>query len=174
MALSVDRLKSSLFALVRAAIPRWVYAAPRIARVVKATTTGDGTTLDVVPDDPAFPSMSGVPLFHGLPGVTLTLVTGTQVLVEFSEADPARPFVRSWAGGEHVAEIAIAGDMVTVGGLGLDDPPVKLTPLSTYLKAVATHVHTGVTTGAASSGTSPTLAVVPPDEVLGATSVKVK
>lgn len=169
--IAIDRMKASLFALIKAALPRVSYAAPRFARVIKSVTSSGGTKLDVAPDDPAFPSMPGVPLFHGLPGVTLTLTSGTVVLVEFSEMDPSRPFVRSWAGGEHVAEVAIAADMVTAGGRGTPDQPVKVIPLSEYLAKIAAHTHpeTGTTTAV-----SATLAVIPTPDQLGATSVKVR
>lgn len=173
--LSVDRLKESLFALVRAALPRHAYSAPRFARVVRAATSATGaTTLDVVPEDPKFPSMGKVPLFHGEPGITLTLAHGTRVLVEFSGGDPAEAFVRSWAGGEHVSEMGISGDMVTVGGVGTPDAPTKTIPVSAYFALIAAHTHTGVSTGGGVSGTSPALATPPTDAALGATSVKVK
>ncbi len=107
MSVVQDGFKRSFFALVRAATSRLSYAAPRFAKVVAASD--DGATLDVVPEDPAFPSMGGIPLFHGLPAVALKLARGTRVLVEFSEADPARPFVRSWAGGETLDSLSIAG-----------------------------------------------------------------
>lgn len=150
--MTFDRLKAAFNALVVAAIPRWRYAAPRFARVVKSVTASDGSTkLDVVPDDPDFPPMAGVPLFHGLPGTSLTLTAGTRVLVEFSEADPAGGFVRSWAGGEVVASLSLGG----AGAVALVLEPL----LAPYLTAISTHVHpeTGGTTLA-----SPTLATVPP------------
>ena len=119
MSVVMDRLKASFNALVRAAMARVPYAAPRIARVVSATTGGDGSTLmDVVPEDPLFPSMQGVPLFHGSPGESITLSSGTRVVVEFSEADPARPFVRCWAGGESVAVRTLSAQTLNLGGLG--------------------------------------------------------
>jgi hypothetical protein len=172
--IGIDRLKAPLFALIRAAVPRVAYAAPRFASVVKAVTSGGVTRLDVVPEDPSFPSMPGVRLFHGIPGVTLTLAAGTTVLVEFSEMDPARPFVRSWAGGEHVAQMEVAADALTLGGVGVEDAPVKLVPVSAYFALIATHTHSGVSTGAGVSGVSLALATPPVDAVLGATSVKVK
>ena len=136
----MDRLKASFNALVLAAMARVPYAAPRIARVVSGATSADGsTTLDLVPEDPLFPTMQGVPLFHGAPGESITLTTGTRVVVEFSEADPARPFVRCWAGGESVAVRTLNAQTLNLGGLGalqaIVGPPF-LDAMSALLKAI--------------------------------------
>jgi hypothetical protein len=140
MSIVMDRLKASFYSLVHAATSRLAYAAPRIARVVSGATAADGsTTLDLVPEDPTFPPMAGVPLFHGAPGESITLATGTRACVEFSEADPARPLARSWAGGETVAVRTLTAQTLNLGGLGalpaIVGPPF-LTALGTLLAAI--------------------------------------
>lgn len=134
MAIDHDRIKSSLFALIRAALPRVNYMAPRIARVIHAETDDSGVTLlDVRPDDPGFPPMGSVPLFHGVPGFalgagksSLAPGPGTQVLVEFSEGDPARPFVRSWGSATAIVNKEIFnGGQVFIGGEVGAEPPIK-------------------------------------------------
>lgn len=117
MALALDRLKGGIFSIVKTATARLAYAAPRFATVVSAAP--DGSTLDLVPEDPNFPPMGGVPLFSGQAGDRAVLAVpgeGTRVLVEFSEADPSRPFVRSWAaaGAERVARRTIDADAVVI------------------------------------------------------------
>jgi hypothetical protein len=157
VAIAYDRLKAGIVSLVRSATSRLAYAAPRFAKVVKGAA--DGSTLDVVPEDPAFPAMGGVPLFHGLPGIKLQLAAGTRVLVEFSEADPARPFVRSWAGGESVTSMTISATALNLGGDGAT-PPALATLVNLALKLIETHTHPVSGTLA---GPSPALAALPPD-----------
>ena len=117
MAIQFDRLKSGIMSLVRAAMARAAYSAPRFCRVIAAAP--DGTTLDLQPEDPSFPSMAGIPIFAGQAGDRAVLAAtgeGTAVVVEFSESDPSRPFVRSWAaaGAERVARRTIDAEAVVI------------------------------------------------------------
>jgi hypothetical protein len=112
-----DRMKAAIYAIARTAMPRLAYAAPRIARVITSATDGSGnTTLDVAPEDASFPTLQRVPLFHGEPGESITIATGVRVLVEFSAADPSKPFVRSWSGGESVVTRTISANNLNLGG----------------------------------------------------------
>lgn len=166
-----DRLKAALYAIVRTALPRLPYAAPRFARVVSSATSIDGTTtMDVIPEDGSFPTQQGVPLFHGDPGERVTIAAGTRVLLEFSGFDPSQPFVRSFAGGEHVTNRRISADMVDVGGAA-GDFAAQSTALSVYLKLLAAHVHSGGTLALGLTGPSATIAAPPP---IAAKNVKVQ
>ena len=157
MAVDQDRMKASFWALVKAAIPRVDYYALRVARVVKQSK--DLTTVDLVPDDPRFPSMAGVPL-RVTPGSSIQLGNSSTVLFGFSEGDPARPFAVILAGGDTPKTITIRADQIVLGGDGAE-PAAKGATLQTFLTAIGTHVHSGVTTGGGVSGPSPALATVP-------------
>ncbi|HZL17171.1 MAG TPA: hypothetical protein VFG23_05450 [Polyangia bacterium] len=115
MAVNQDRMKTSFWALVKAALPRVDYYALRVARVVSQSK--DLTTVDLLPDDPRFPSMAGVPL-RVTPGTSIQLGNGSTVLLGFSEGDPARPFAAILAGGDVAKAITIQAATLNLGGPG--------------------------------------------------------
>jgi hypothetical protein len=120
---------------VHASLPRIDYLALYQARVV----TFDLATLlvDVLPDDPDVPSMSGLQLRLGLPGAVLSLLPqGTTVMVGWSEGDPARPYACLPGGGEHVGAMTLNADALTLGGDTGAEPPVKGTSYRTAQAAL--------------------------------------
>lgn len=129
-----DRFKAALEALVLRICGKYDYAVPYACRVIAQNPDG---TLELVPDDPRFivgaavnqplPGLSAVPIRYGAPGVTATVGTGARVIVEFENADPARPVVTAWdlssplvmltmgGGNQPVARV---GDLTQAGGPG--------------------------------------------------------
>lgn len=61
----------------------------------------NGDTVDLDPDDASIKAggLQGVPLRHGLPGVTLELDVGRRpkVLLGFEGGDPTRPYAALWS-----------------------------------------------------------------------------
>lgn len=97
-------------------------------------------TLDLQPDDARVPPCGGVPIRHGLPGVTVTVPAGGRVLLGYAGGNPALPYASLWESGT-VTAISINGGSTRVARVG---------------DAVESHTHSytddGVvmTTGAAS------------------------
>lgn len=87
-----DRLKRALAALVSGIMGRVDYLALYQAEVMSQ----DGQTLEVRPLDARFPDMDEVPIWHGLPGVEVTVQKGAIVLIGFRDGDPTRPFAMLW------------------------------------------------------------------------------
>lgn len=59
---------------------------------------GDGP-LDLLPDDAEIAGpggLQGVPIRHGLPGITVEVETGARVLLGFEAGDPSRPYAALW------------------------------------------------------------------------------
>lgn len=110
-----DRVKASLFALVRASKPRLDYMAPYRGTVVSQS----GQTVDVTMDDPRMPGMSGLPLQAGIPGLFVKVLPGARVFVAFENGDPAKPVACLWDQGAHVLSVSITGLKVELGGQGL-------------------------------------------------------
>jgi hypothetical protein len=84
----------------------------------------DDGSVDLLPDDDRVmgTGLSRVPIRHGLPGVTVKVVTGSRVLLGFVGADPRRPYASLWEPGTiqsisfhgGTRPIARVGDPVTV------------------------------------------------------------
>lgn len=79
---------------------------------------GDGT-LDLLPDDEKVrgTGLSRVPIRHGLPGVTVRVVTGSRVLLGFVEGDPRKPYASLWQPGS-IEEISFDGGTASVARVG--------------------------------------------------------
>ena len=99
----------------------------------------DGT-LDLQPDAARVPACAGVPIRHGLPGVTVTVPAGGRVLLGYAGGNPTLPYACLWESGT-VTAISINGGSTRVARVG---------------DTVASHTHsytdggTPMTTGAAS------------------------
>ena len=65
-------------------------------------------TLDLQPDDARVPPCGGVPIRHGLPGVTVTVPAGGRVLLGYAGGNPALPYATLWESGT-VTAISING-----------------------------------------------------------------
>ena len=81
--MDTDRLKRALTSIVSGILGRIDYLALYQAEVVSQS----GQTLEVRPL---------VPIWHGLPGVEVTVKKGAIVLIGFRDGDPTRPFAMLW------------------------------------------------------------------------------
>jgi hypothetical protein len=103
---------------------RWVmrdtlYLGQYTARVI--TQRSDGT-LDLIPDDNRLASrgLQGVPIRHGLPGVTVEVPSEARVLLGFDSGDPNKPYAALWHEGQ-VTSVNIGGTRaVAMADLVLD------------------------------------------------------
>lgn len=91
----LDRLRAALDALIR-----WTTREQPYLRLYPATVraqAADGT-LDLDPDDAAIrgTGLSGVPIRHGIPGVTVEISPGQRVMLGFEAGDPRRPYAALW------------------------------------------------------------------------------
>ena len=140
----LDALKQAIAGVVRAVFPRIDYACPYGGRVVKY----GGGLVDVALDDPSMPSMSGVPLRHGIPGLVIDAVApGTSVIVAFSESDPARPYASLWSGSEGGVAATWSGQL-SLGGPDGEPPPLGNTyrqAEDTYLLAISSGTQAALT-----------------------------
>ena len=128
-------LRGSLERLVRWITRDTIYLTLYSATVVRQAADG---TLDLLPDDIRLQSsgLQGVPIRHGLPGVTVTVPANERVLLGFDSGDPARPYAALWHAGQVTS--------VQVGG----SEPVALAAL------VSARLVTTTGTAAAQSGTA--------------------
>lgn len=91
----LDRLRAALDALIR-----WTTREQPYLRLYPATVraqAADGT-LDLEPDDAAIrgTGLSGVPIRHGIPGVTVEISAGQRIMLGFEAGDPRRPYAALW------------------------------------------------------------------------------
>jgi len=127
-----DRIKDAFFRAARGASPRAEYYRPFYGRVVAQS----GNTVDVVPDDPMMPpgGLPGIPLRHGVPGLAVTVLPGTSVIIAYENGDPSRAYASLWAGSEVGVRLLFAADMITLGGAVGAEPPPKGTSLNAALE----------------------------------------
>jgi hypothetical protein len=116
-----DRVKQSLFSLVRASSPRAAYTG--IYRGVVVSQSGQ--TVDVKLDDPRLPGMSALPIQVGLPGATVEIAAGARMLVAFENGDPAKPIALLWDRGAQARRISLPADLVELGAEGVADAVIK-------------------------------------------------
>lgn len=144
-------------AMVRSVLPRLDYQACYFAKVVAFNF--DRQQVDLVPDDPRFPGMQGIPL-RGFPGavfdlrdpVTGQVADGITMLVGWEDANPARPFALGFGVGARVPSVTLNADQIYLGGEDGAEPAAKGQTLQTFLdgltKQLIAHFHP------ASSGTT--------------------
>lgn len=123
---------------------------------VKATN-GDGSRLDVQPENPKIPPAQGVPVRVGIPGATALIQPGGIVLIGWENGDPNRPYcVPSWENGATVMKLVFNGQTVILGSESGADFVALSTKVMTELNKIAStfnsHIHivtgTGVAPGA--------------------------
>lgn len=100
-------LRGSLERLIRWITRDTIYLTLYSATVIRQAADG---TLDLLPDDLRIQSagLQGVPIRHGLPGVTVTVPAGERVLLGFDSGDPARPYAALWHAGQ-VTSVQVGG-----------------------------------------------------------------
>jgi len=82
------------------------------ARVVSQAADG---SLEVRPDSPRLPPMTGVPIRYGVPGVSAKVATGARVLIEFAGGDPQTPIATVWESAA-VTELTVSATSIRLNG----------------------------------------------------------
>lgn len=82
-----ERMLANIRDIVRSEIAALSYSCPWSYTVASSTTT----TVDATPDDPRMPGLTGVPLMPGLISDQLSPANGSSCIIQFVNADPARP-----------------------------------------------------------------------------------
>jgi len=69
--------------------------------------------VDLMPDDPEVrgEGVQGVPLRHGIPGVSVKVKPGERAALFFEGGDPQRPACALWPDGSSVLEVAVKSDV---------------------------------------------------------------
>jgi len=134
----LDRLTDPIEHVVKGMVPNVDYFAwyrARVIREVLSDATGK-MTVDVVPDDPRIPHLSGVHLKLGIPAARVQISPGAYVLVGWENGDPAKPQAGLWDGGEADAlKMVFSAVQLFLGAEAGAQPTIKG---ATYLTAQAT------------------------------------
>ena len=67
-----------------------------LARYPAVVTLQSGATLSCKPDDQRLPTLVGVKLRYGVPGLVMQVPPGSRVLIGFDAGDPSKPFAELW------------------------------------------------------------------------------
>ncbi len=114
-------------------------------------------TLDLQPDDSRVPPCAGVPIRHGLPGVTVTVPAGGRVLLGYAGGNPALPYASLWETGT-VTAISINGATTKAARDG--ESVTRSTGMGAWITAVSTALNTpGAVIGAPGTVTPPVGAI---------------
>lgn len=113
---ALDRLRDTIARTIQRETAKLGYSAMYPARVVLQDSAG---ALELVPDDPRLPPMTGVPVRLSIPG-SVRVPAGSRVLVGFEDASPAKPYASLFEGtkldevrlGEGGPAVARVGDAV--------------------------------------------------------------
>ena len=145
-----DRLRTAIAQVLAGMLPklacylRWEY------RVV-AATPGQPVKISGIPVDPTCPhgQLANITLWPGPDGGYAVPTPGSLILVEFHDGNPEKPAVCG-------LDPSVPPVLTT---LGFGVQPIALAPLvalqlENIATALATHVHSGVTTGPGTSGTA--------------------
>jgi hypothetical protein len=112
MSAPLDALRAIIEGLVGSRLDR---LALYPARVV--AQSADKLTLDLQPDDVRIPPCAGVPIRHGLPGVTVTVAAGERVLLGYAGGAPAQPYAALWEAGS-VTSVSLNGGTAKAARVG--------------------------------------------------------
>lgn len=110
MSVDLDRLKQAFDQSVEAALPNVDFFALYTCQVVSQNADG---TLDLQPNSASLPSQKNIPFRCGIPGVSITVQSGAQVLLGWENGSPSVPYCGLWLTGAtgdlQSLTIAIAG-----------------------------------------------------------------
>ncbi len=143
-----DRVKAGLEAFVRKFTAPMKYARRYECRVVAQNAD---LTLELAPDDPEIGTLSNIPIYYGLPGVTAKVPSGARCLLEFLGGSPDKPAVTGWRVGT-TTELDFGAAAIAFGG-GAADALVKGTTYRTAEDLLLTALVTAL--GTISAATSP-------------------
>lgn len=156
MSAPLDALRAIIEGLVGSRLDR---LALYPARVV--AQSADLTRLDLQPDDSRIPPCAGVPIRHGIPGVTVTVASGSRVLLGYAAGDPMQPYAALWEAGS-VTLVSVNGGAVKVARDG--ESVVSSSGMAMWITAVSALLNApGAVIGAPGS-------VTPPAGAIGAVS----
>jgi hypothetical protein len=68
-----------------------------LARYTAVVVAQTGDNLSCKPDDSRLPTLVGVKLRYGIPGLVLQVAPGARVLIGFDAGDPTKPFAELWS-----------------------------------------------------------------------------
>lgn len=98
-----------------AAFIRWVMRDTTYLATYPATVMGQaGEMCEVLPDDPKIggpTGLSGVPIRHGIPGLSVMVPPGSRVLLAFENGSPKKPYVALWEKGTVLSLVLADGTM---------------------------------------------------------------
>jgi hypothetical protein len=142
------------------------------AQVVRQAADG---TLDLMPADDRLRSqgLQAIPIRHGLPGVTVEVDAGENVLLGFDAGDPSKPYAALWHAGQ--AKKIVFGDMTieAAGNKALALAQETKAALDAIQQAYDAHIHiTTATVGLGPPGTiAPTTSTVGPIGAIATTKL---
>jgi hypothetical protein len=133
--------------------PRVDYLASYPATAVAQNPDG---TLEIQPDDSRLPSLSGVPIRYGVPGVSAQIANGGRVLLAFAGGDPAKPIATVW---ESASVIALVFNGGTQGVARTADAVAAASAMTTWMGQVSAGIN-ALAPGAVSPTVPPQFAAI--------------
>jgi hypothetical protein len=100
------------------------------------TQSGDFSTVDVKPVNPALPGLSKVPVMWGIPGVTAQIAPGDLVMIGFDSADPSKPYACDWQPAATTIQLNITATTIDIKANG--NATVEATGTATLKGAAST------------------------------------
>jgi hypothetical protein len=120
----------------------------------KVTAQNADGTLQIKPDDPkvAGGGLDNVPIRLGVPG-TVRVPNGSRCTFQFESGDPSKPYVCAFGAGD-LTELRLGAGTELAARADRTDARIAAveSKVNSMVTAINSHVHTGVTTGAGSSG----------------------
>jgi hypothetical protein len=136
------RLQAALEAVIQRTMRKATRAPSRPCTVVAQASDG---TLHLQPDDPTEPPCQGIPIRHGIPGVTgVQVAAGARVRLCFDNGDPSKPYAALWDAGTGVAVTIQVGTFTVTGGV-VQLGGASLTALQGVVNGQAIDTLTGAT-----------------------------
>lgn len=108
---TTDRAKDAQSAFVKQQIPQLDRMGLYEARVIEQRADG---TLDLKCDNPIVGDCPGTPIWHGLPGVSVTVAAGARVKVGFDSASPTGRFCLTFKTEAEALSITITADTISL------------------------------------------------------------
>jgi hypothetical protein len=170
-AVDLDRLKAAFDQAVEYALPQVDYHALYATQVVAQNADG---TLDLQPSRSDWPTQKKIPFRCGIPGVSITVNVGAQVLLGWVNGDPSNPYAALWPTGapgdlqawvvNAAQKISLVAPQVNVGG----DPGTNAMLLGNVYRAAEDELFGQLATQLPAAGAAITAAVGAPSWTLAA------